>query len=43
MKRPPAVNEPLRRDPADIVREMKDRINERRAARGEPPLAYMRY
>jgi hypothetical protein len=38
MKRPPAGYEPPRRDPADIVREMKDRINERRVARGEAPL-----
>jgi hypothetical protein len=38
MKRPPAGYQPPRRAPADIVREMKDWINERRVARGEPPL-----
>jgi hypothetical protein len=41
MKRPMAGYVPPRRDPVELDREAKDWINKRRAARGEPPLAYM--
>jgi hypothetical protein len=41
MKRPPAGYVPPRRDPVEMDREMKDWINKRRAAHGEPLLPYM--